>query len=121
MLAVLVKVLLDEHGADGVAQVTIHVGHAEFPTRGSLLSTEQDPGGFCVDKGLSFLQLVAQLPVEFLLHSLEPGVEVVKSVADESPQDVVGQHPGKLHRFPLVWRICFPSACPILRPQQTSF
>ena len=34
-------------------------------------------------------------PVELLLHPLEPCVEVVQSVADESPQDVIGYYPGK--------------------------
>ena len=70
MLAVLVKVLLDEHGADGVAQVTIHVGHAEFPARGRLFSPEQDPGGFACIRGILLLTtwrpITCRVPVALL-------------------------------------------------------
>ena len=76
-LALHVKVPPDEHGPDDVAQVAVDVGHAELLPGGRLLAAVEHP-------------------VEGVLGGLEATVQVVDAVADEAPQDVVGDGPGIL-------------------------
>ena len=79
-LALLVEVLLDEEGPDGVSQVSVDVSDAKFASRRRLFSAVQPP-------------------VELLLRLQEPGVQVVDPVPDEPPQDVIGDSPVDAIRF----------------------
>ena len=69
--ALLVEILFDEKCSNRISQISVDVCHAELPSGRSLFSTVESS-------------------IKFLLSFQEPGVQVVDAVANETPQNVVG-------------------------------